>query len=54
MIALSLFCTPIFLALPAPIKAMVVVAGDFSFFSVEKQREVQEVRPVIEPLAKAE
>jgi hypothetical protein len=53
--SLSLFFTPIFLILPAPIKAIVVLAGGFLFFSVDKPQKIQEApRPVIEAPAQAE
>ena len=51
--ALSLFFSPIFLVLPAPIKAIVVVAGGFLFFSFESQQKVHEVRPAVEAHAVA-
>ena len=46
---------PLFLILPAPIKALMVVAAGFLFFGVEsKQEKVQEARPAIEAPAQAE
>ena len=51
--SLSLFFTPLFLVLPAPIKAMVVVASGFLFFSVQKPQKVHEARPAVEAHAEA-
>jgi hypothetical protein len=50
--SLSLFFSPLFLVLPAPIKALVVVAGGFLFFGLSKA-EVHEVRPAVEVQAEA-
>jgi hypothetical protein len=51
--SLSLFFSPLFLVLPAPIKALVVVAGGFLFLGFERQEKVHEVRPAVEAHAEA-
>ena len=51
--SLSLFFSPLFLVLPAPIKAIVVVVGGFLFFSVGKQQKVHVVPPAVEAHAEA-
>jgi len=49
----SLFFTPLFLVLPAPIKAILVVAGGFLFLGFERQEKVHVVRPAVEAHAEA-
>jgi hypothetical protein len=51
-LSLSLLFSPLFLVLPAPIKALVVVAGGFLFFGL-RPVEVHEVRPAVEAHAEA-
>ena len=46
--ASSLLFAPLFLVLPAPIKALIVVAGGFMFVGFEQQVEVQEAPQAIE------
>lgn len=54
MMASSFLLAPLFLVLPVPLKALIVVAGGFLFFHSEKPKELKAGPQAIEAPAQAE